>query len=180
MSAPRLLIAGVGNVLRGDDGFGIALAHLLQAPGAVPESVRVIETGIGGISLVQELMAGYDAFLVLDAVDRGGAPGQLYLLDADVPDVSALSPIERQSFLADLHFANPTRALMLARAVGVLPPRVSILGCQSCGHDVFEIGLSDPVREALPAAVRRVEAWVAGHPGPAPLAPAPRVPAAPS
>ena len=171
MSAPRLLIAGVGNVLRGDDGFGIALAHMLSEHEGLPDGVTVIETGIGGISLVQELMTGYDAFLMLDAVDRGGAPGQLYLLDTDVPDVSDLSPMERQTFLADMHFANPTRALMLARAVGALPPRVFILGCQSCGHDVFEMGLSDPVREALPAAVARVEAWIAGQHALAPASP---------
>lgn len=160
MSA-RLLIVGVGNVLRQDDAFGIEVAHRLMARDDVPDGVKVIETGIGGISFVQELMDGYDALLVLDAVDRGGEPAQLYLLEAEVPGIDDLSPMDRQDFLADMHFANPNRALMLARALGVLPPRVYILGCQSVAHYDFAVGMSEAVSEAVPVAVERALAWVA-------------------
>jgi hydrogenase maturation protease len=160
MSAPRLLVVGVGNVLRGDDAFGIEVANRLMARDDLPQGVTVIETGIGGISLVQELMDGYDALLVLDAVDRGLEPGALILLEAEVPDVNDLSPIERQDFLADIHFANPHRALMLARAVGALPGVVHILGCQSGAHDDFVMEMSEVVRDALPEAIRRAVAWV--------------------
>jgi len=87
----RVLVAGVGNLIRRDDGFGIEVARRLAersdpstgfGPG-LPPSVRIVETGIGGIGLVQELMDRYDAVLVLDAVRRGGAPGTLYLLGTD-------------------------------------------------------------------------------------------------
>ncbi len=159
--SPRLLIVGVGNVLRGDDGFGIEAAHRLMARDDVPDGAKVIETGIGGISLVQELMDGYDALLLLDAVDRGLAPGELVLLEAEVPDIDDLSPMERQDFLADMHFANPNRALMLARALGALPPLVHILGCQSGAHDDFVWGMSESVNEAVPAAVERSLLWIA-------------------
>lgn len=73
----KILIAGVGNVLRGDDGFGVAVAQAL-AP-APPVGVTVFEAGIAGISLVQELMDSYDVLIIVDAIDRGGAPGTVYL-----------------------------------------------------------------------------------------------------
>ncbi|MCP5940174.1 hydrogenase maturation protease, partial [Klebsiella pneumoniae] len=71
---PRVLVAGMGNDLRGDDGFGIAAARRFEEAG-VPEGVAVYESGIGGIGLVQELMGGYEALVVLDATDRGEEPG---------------------------------------------------------------------------------------------------------
>ena len=70
MGVGRILVAGVGNVLNGDDGFGVELAWRL-AKRSLPAGVKVIETGIGGMTLVQELMLGYDAVLLLDAHQGG-------------------------------------------------------------------------------------------------------------
>ena len=64
----KLLVTGVGNVLQGDDGFGVELAHRLMARTDIPADVKIMETGIGGMSLVQELMYGYDALLLLDCL----------------------------------------------------------------------------------------------------------------
>lgn len=160
MRPPRLLVAGVGNVLRQDDGFGIAVAHRLLARDDWPEGVTIVETGIGGIHLVQELMQGYDALLILDAVVRGGEPGRLYLLDVDVGDLHAMPLDEQRAFLADMHYTNPQRALMLAKGLGALPPHVYLLGCEAADHDDFALGLSEAVEAALPEAVARVEAWI--------------------
>ena len=74
------------------------------------------ETGIGGVGPVQDLMDGYDALLVLDVVQRGGSPGTLYLLEPQIGDLHSWSTQERYTFLADLHRAEPSRALVLARA----------------------------------------------------------------
>lgn len=158
---PRLLIAGVGNVLRQDDGFGIEVAQRLLERGDLPDGVRVVETGIGGIHLVQDLMeTRYDALLLLDAMERGGEPGRLYLLDIDVSDIRTLEMEEQREFLADMHYTNPMRALMLAKALEVIPPHVYMLGCEAVYHD-FALGLSDAVQHALPAAIEQVDAWVA-------------------
>lgn len=156
----KVLIAGVGNVLRQDDGFGIEVARRLLERGGLPDGVTVVETGIGGIHLVQELMTGYDALMLVDAVERGGEPGRIYVLEADVDDIRTLPPEKKRDFLADMHYTNPDRALMLAKALDALPPRVFILGCEAADHDDFAMGLSEAVREALPAAVERVETWV--------------------
>ena len=73
VARPRILVAGIGNVLRGDDGFGPAVVQALLARGALPAGVHAVELGIGGVGLVHELMDGYDAVVIVDAVDRGGA-----------------------------------------------------------------------------------------------------------
>ena len=158
-AARRTLVAGIGNLLRGDDGFGPAVVHALLASPDVPQTIRAVEMGIGGIALVHELMDGYDALVIVDAVDRGGAPGTLYVLDVDVPEVGDLSPAERHELTGDMHQAVPDRALIIARAAGVLPPHVRIIGCQPLETEEFSTELSDVVAAAVP---RALEAILAG------------------
>lgn len=161
----RVLVVGVGNVLRADDGFGVAVARRLAGRDLPPE-VTVVETGIGGIHLVHELMAGYDALIVVDAVDRGRPPGSVLVIDADVIDVAELPPDTRHDLLADMHLATPERALMVARAVGVLPERTIIVGCQPTEIEELGIGLSDEIAAAVDVAVGEVERCLAELVGP--------------
>ncbi len=151
-----LLVAGMGNVLRHDDGFGVEIARRLMAGDALPAGVKVIDIGIGGIHLVQELMDGYDALVVIDAVERGSEPGTVHLLVADVADLTLWSDDERGDFLPDMHYTTPSKALILARALGVLPPRVFILGCQPGETDALGIGLTAPVERAATEALRTI------------------------
>lgn len=152
----RILVAGVGNVLKGDDGFGVRAVEALQACAPLPAGVEVIETGIGGIHLVQELGRGYDALILLDAMERGGTPGQLFLVEPLLPDLAAMTDRERREFFADVHYATPVRALSLAREIGALPAMVRIIGCQPLDAEAFGSDLSPPVRAAIPDAVRMV------------------------
>ena len=151
---PRVLVAGMGNDLLGDDGFGIVVTRRFSEAG-VPEGVRVYEAGIAGIGLVQELMDGYEALVVVDATDRSAEPGTVFLLEAEVPLREELTEEDRQEFLADSHLAVPSQTLTMARALGFLPPVVYILGCQPEG---CELGmyLSDPVEHGATEAVERL------------------------
>jgi hydrogenase maturation protease len=150
--AGRVLVAGVGNVLRGDDGFGPAVAAQLRD---LPEQVTVVETGIGGVALLQELMAGYDGLVVIDAVDRGAPPGTVFLITPEVLDAV---------HVPDVHLANPDRVLSMAKTIGVLPERVRIVGCQPEETEELRETLSPAVQRAVPLAVARIEeivgAWV--------------------
>ena len=157
---PRILIAGIGNVLRGDDGFGPAVVQTLLARGTLPPGVHAVELGIGGVGLVHELMDGYDAVVIVDAVDRGGAPGAVYVLEPDVPEVERIAATERQA-LGDPHEAVPVRALVLARAAGVLPPVVRIIGCQPAETDELSMSLSATVQPAVAVAIDHILAFVA-------------------
>ena len=155
----RILVVGVGNVLHGDDGFGVELAWRL-ARRAWPEGVKVIETGIGGMSIVQELMHGYDALLLLDAHVGGGAPGTLRLLEPTLPDLSGLDAHALRDYFADTHYATPLRALALLEKLGSLPRRVAVLGCEPLRYEALEIGLSAPVAAALDGAAALATDWI--------------------
>ena len=145
----RILVAGVGNVLKGDDGFGVRAAEGLQADPRLPVGVTVLECGIGGIHLVQELMQGYDAVILFDAFERGGRSGQLFLLEPDLPDLAILTDTERRDYFAETHYAAPLRALTLAREIGALPPIVRIIGCQPATTDTFGAPMCDAVSAAI-------------------------------
>jgi hydrogenase maturation protease len=151
----RILIAGVGNVLKADDAFGVEVAHRLQAMD-LPEGVRVVETGIGGIALVQELQEGWDAMVVADAVDRGRPPGTVMMIEPDVIDVKALSWGERSDLLSDAHLATPERVFMLARALGVLPDKLLMVGCQPLDVEAISTDMSEPVKGAVEVAIAEI------------------------
>lgn len=155
----RVLIAGMGNELMGDDGFGIAAARRCAAAGLDPE-VRVVEAGIAGIGLVQDLMDRYDTVIVLDTVERGSAPGSVHVLEISVPELDTLDGDERRRLLADMHHAVPSRVMILARALGVLPRRAYIVGCQPQAMELG-IGLSAPVEDAVDLALARVRELLA-------------------
>lgn len=148
-------MVGVGNVLHGDDGFGVEVARRLEATD-LPPGVAVAETGIGGIHLVHELMAGYDALIVVDTVDRDRPPGTVMVIEADVIDVEPMPVEQRHDLLADMHLATPERALMVAKAVGVLPERTIIVGCQPVEIETLGIGLSDEVTQAVETAMTEI------------------------
>ena len=160
----RVLVACVGNVLRGDDGFGQAVERRLAADGSLPPGVDLIETGIGGLAIVQQLMCGYDALIVVDAVDRGAAPGTLFVLEPEVPEPDTLPLDQWRERFSNLHLAEPSRVFLLARALGVLPERVLLVGCQPLQCEDVGLTLSPPVAAAVEEAGRRVRelaSWAA-------------------
>ncbi|HWG72936.1 MAG TPA: hydrogenase maturation protease [Acidimicrobiales bacterium] len=151
----KILVAGVGNMLLGDDGFGVEVARRM-AGRDLPPGVRVVETGIAGIALVHELGEGFDALFVADAVDRGRPPGTVMVIEPDVVDVATLSLAERHDLLADMHLATPERVFVLARALGTLPLKLVVIGCQPVDAVNPRRGLSDPVEAALEPAVEEI------------------------
>src|SRR5205085_3289679 len=83
--APRILVAGIGNVFLGDDGFGVAVADRLWRR-ELPAGVEVVDFGIRGMDLAFAMQDGYDAVVLLDATPRGNTPGTLYLIEVDPAD----------------------------------------------------------------------------------------------
>lgn len=160
INQPKILIAGVGNELRMDDAFGVLLAKKLLDEASLPGSVKVMEVGSGGISLVQELHDRYDILLILDVVLWGGEPGTVYLKEIEVKDVRQLPAEEQNEFFADMHYISPVRALMMAKAMDVIPRHVLFLGCESSEHEEIGIGLSAAVSDAMPVAFRKVLDWL--------------------
>jgi hydrogenase maturation protease len=147
----KVLVAAFGNELRGDDGFGIAVLRQLEETGAGAPNVevRLLEVGTAGLWLAQELLSRYDRLIIVDAVNRNVPPGTLCVLKVDdVPDAGHV----------DMHLTVPSRALSAAKALGALPPQTFLVGCEPADVDELTMALSDPVRRAVPDAVRHVRA----------------------
>lgn len=142
----RTLIAGFGNVLRGDDAFGVEVIRHLERE-TLPEGVTLLEVGTSGLHLAQELLSPYDHLIVVDAMTRGGAPGSLYTLQVD--NVATATEV-------DMHAAIPSRALSIAKALGGLPADVHLVGCEPLGTDELMAALSPAVRDAVGLAVRSI------------------------
>ncbi len=156
----KAVVACFGNVLRADDGVGPAVAKALLAE-PLPEGVRVLEVGIGGIHLVQELMTGADLLLVVDAVDLGRPAGSVVVQRPDVLDVNELTVNQRRDELADTHLATPARALMVARGLGVLPTTTLVIGVQTTDTQEPRHGLSEVTTRAIPVVVEEVRRQLA-------------------
>ncbi|WP_299433662.1 hydrogenase maturation protease [uncultured Meiothermus sp.] len=149
-----ILVAGFGNLLHRDDAFGVRLLERLQDNPNLSPRVRLFDAGIGGMHFVQELFCGYRAVVILDAV-QGQTPGQVRVLQADVTDPRTLPPRLKRDMLADLHYAEPGRAMAMAKALDTLPPRAYIVGCVPAAIDLG-IGMSPEAENALPIAEARL------------------------
>jgi hydrogenase maturation protease len=149
--ARRILVAGIGNVFLGDDGFGVALAARL-ARRALPPGVEVADFGIRGMDLAYALGDGYDAAVLLDAAPRGEPPGTLSVIEPEIGGGEVA---------VDAHAMDPVKVLALARALGGSPPRTLVVACEPLtrmsGDDPDLVAdLSEPVRLALDEGVRLV------------------------
>ncbi len=148
MTAPaRVLVAGIGNVFFGDDGFGSEVAQrLAQAP---PAGAKVEDFGIRGLHLAYELLNGYDHAILVDAVPRGEQPGTIYVIEPE-RDVAASTP--------DAHRMDLQNVFGYLRVLGGEPPPMTIVGCEPETTEPG-MGLSAPVAQSVDAAaavVRRL------------------------
>ena len=157
----KILIAGVGNELRQDDAFGIEFVRAWSEKMPKSDRINTMEVGIAGIHLVQELHSGYETLVLVDAVDYKRKPGTISIEEVEkLSNIEEMPLDEKREFLADMHYTNPTRAMMLAKALNVLPEKVYILGCQSARHDDFDIGMSEEVTAAIPIAINELNKWI--------------------
>ncbi|MEV6654367.1 hydrogenase maturation protease [Streptomyces sp. NPDC051219] len=153
-ASARTLVAGVGNIFLGDDGFGVETVRSLSTLG-LPEHVEAVDIGVRGVHLAYQLLDGYDTLILVDATARGGAPGTVYLIEADTP-----GGIEPQEALLDGHRMSPDAVLALLETLcagtgGIPPRRMLVVGCEPASVEEG-IGLSPMVAAAVPEAVRLV------------------------
>lgn len=160
----RMLVAGVGNIFLGDDGFGVEVARRL-ATEDLPGWVRVADYGISGLHLAYDLADGYETTILVDATSRGDDPGTVYVIELDhsqLPGVAADSPGAGQLF--DAHGMQPDVLFGVLGMLGAEAGRVLLVGCEPASVD-YGIGLSPPVTAAVGEAVRVVKDLVAAAGG---------------
>jgi hydrogenase maturation protease len=148
VTSAHTLVAGIGNIFFGDDGFGVAVVSRLSSRPR-KANVDIADFGIRGIDLAYALAAGYDDVILVDATARGGPPGTLYVLESeigahdDAPDLAG-------------HDLIPTQALALARRLGAAPARLRIVACEP-GDASSSVGLSPAVEASIEPAVTLIE-----------------------
>jgi hydrogenase maturation protease len=147
----RMLIAGVGNIFLGDDGFGVEVANQLAAAD-LPAAVTVVDYGIRGMHLAYDLATGYDSAILIDATSRGGQPGTIYVIEPELPPAPVAPP---GNPLFNAHGMQPDVVLEMLGMLGGNPPRVLVVGCEPASV-TERIGLSAPVAAAVSEAVKVV------------------------
>jgi hydrogenase maturation protease len=151
----RTLVAGTGNVFLRDDAFGVEVARLL-ADRPRPPDVEVADFGIRGVHLVYELLNGCDLFVLIDASPRGHAPGTVTVLEVDPADHPASGEAALVDAIIDAHSLSPDAIFSMLASMGGHPGRCLVVACEPADVSAG-MGLSDPVKAALPHAVRAVE-----------------------
>jgi hydrogenase maturation protease len=146
MVASPILVAGIGNIFLGDDGFGVEVVRRLSGTPWPPE-VTVADYGIRGIHLAHELAHGrFGTAILVDAAPRGGTVGSLYVIEPDV------SPSTDDSGLTDAHGLTPDAVLRWVHRIGGTRTRILLVGC--------EPGSTEPAMELTPAVAASVDTAV--------------------
>jgi len=151
----RVLVACVGNIFLGDDGFGTEVATVLRGRGGLPEEARLEDFGIRSVHLVYELLSGYDVLVLVDTVaHQPGPAGTLYVIEPDLParDPGA-DPLPE--VMLDAHDLSPGGVMTLVPTLGGSVDRIVVVGCQP-GSLEEGIGLTEEVRAAVEPAAELV------------------------
>lgn len=143
----KIIVLGIGNLLKGDDGAGVRAIEALEARD-LPPSVELVDGGTGGPTLLVHF-EGARALVIVDAVNLGAAPGTVRLFGLGEIEDAGL-PVR-----FSLHEVGILPMLELARQLGQLPGEVRIIGIQP---ERFDLGdrLSEAVEAAVPEAVETV------------------------
>ena len=151
--AARVLVAGIGNIFLGDDGFGPEVVRQLSS-GELPADVGLVDYGIRGMHLAYDLLDGYDGLVLIDAVPGQDPPGTIRVLEVGEDDLGTGG--------LDAHGMDPATVLSSLRALGGRLPRTLVVGCVPADLDEG-IGLSPVVAAAVEPAATTVRALLASE-----------------
>jgi hydrogenase maturation protease len=154
----KILIAGIGNIFLGDDGFGTEVARRL-ATEQFPAGVRVVDFGIRGLDLAYALMEGYQTTILVDAYPGKEQPGTIFVVEPDLKELNAT--IDAQG-IVDAHSMNPLNVLRMAAGMGAQLKGILLVGCvpATFGPEEGKMGLSEPVASAVDEAAKLVASLV--------------------
>jgi hydrogenase maturation protease len=146
MSAPKILVLGIGNILWGDEGFGVRVVEEFHRRFVAPENVTILDGGTQGLYLVH-FVEEADYLLVFDAIDYGLAPGTLKIVrDDEVPKFTGSKKMS-------LHQTGFQEVLSAADLLGRYPQKLALIGCQPLDLEDWGGPLTEPVRDAIAPAI---------------------------
>lgn len=156
MKYNRINIIGLGNVLYGDEGFGVSAVNSLQESSAFPDSVHFIDGGTQGIYLL-DFIESADAVIVFDALIPLDYDRRVYVYRNDeLPDF-----IHRKMSSHQMGFSE---MLGIAKLHGKMPKQIVMIGAPPKELEL-NIGLSPELATLLPEAVEQgrsiITSWLA-------------------
>ena len=162
--APRVLVAGIGNIFLADDGFGVEVIRRMSVR-SLPEGVCLRDFGTRGLDLAYALNDPWDLVILVDALPRGETPGTVFVLEPDREDLEA----GLQSGI-QIHGMDPVQAIRLAKSLGEIPQRLLVVGCEPAdlGGEEGAIGLSPEVENAIETAIEAILKQLKDEPALAP------------
>lgn len=141
----NILIAGCGNTLFGDDGFGPEVVEYLTNHYSIPESICVLDAGTGMRKILFTLSLSEPRpkeIVVIDAVDKGKKPGEIF-------DIS-LDEIPKEK-IDDFSIHQVPSSNLLKELQDLCSVRIRVIACQvKTIPETIQPGLSDPVKSAVP------------------------------
>jgi len=158
MQKPSILVAGIGNIFLGDDGFGVEVVRRLAAR-KMPPCVRVADFGIRGFDLAYALQDGYSTTILVDAFPHGQEPGTVSIIEPGLKDVGS----EQNPLAAvETHGMHPLNVLRMAASMGAPLQGILLLGCEpaTLGPEEGQMGLSEPVEHAVKEAVKLLDSVI--------------------
>lgn len=159
-AAPRILALGIGNILWGDEGFGVRAVEEFHRRYALPAGVDIVDGGTQGLYLVN-MLEGVTHLLVFDAIDYGLEPGTLKLVfDDEVPKFTGAKKMS-------LHQTGFQEVLSAAELMGYCPPNLALVGCQPLDLEHWGGPLTAPVRASIEPALAAAAGILAGWGAPA-------------
>jgi hydrogenase maturation protease len=163
-SGPRVLVAGIGNIFLGDDGFGVEVIRRMSSR-RLPDGVSLRDFGIRGLDLAYALSEPWDMVVLVDALPRGERAGTIFVLEPAAEDLEANFPGGIQA-----HGMDPVQAIRTAKALGEIPQRMLVVGCEPAdlGGEDGAMGLSPEVEGAVETAIETILQFVKQAPALAP------------
>ncbi len=149
----KIVIIGLGNVLKGDDGLGIYVIKILESLNVIRKDINLIECGTSTLCVLNH-MQNADKVIIVDSVVKGNKPGTIYYLKISIENLR-LNNV-KQVFNVSLHELNLENILLLCKALGTLPKEIIIIGCEPHNTNSFKIGLSEEVMSSLTKIVKLI------------------------
>lgn len=150
-----ILIAGIGNILLQDDGFGPQAIARLESEYQFDERVELLDLGTPALDFV-DYLAGREVVILLDALSCGGEPGEVLSFDHEAlrRRIPGMRLSAHQPCLDETLFAAETAGLHFKDVV--------LIGVVGAGFDVTTT-LTDTVSEATTYALEKVCEILARH-----------------
>jgi len=147
----EILIAGCGNNLFGDDGFGPEVVEYLLGHYKIPNHICLLDVGTGIRNILFTISLSEPrpkVIVIIDAVNKGRKPGEIFEIDLDeIPkekiDDFSIHQVPSSNLLKELQDFCSVKVRVMACQIKAIP-------------ETMQSGLSEPVKKAVPLMAQRI------------------------